>query len=83
MTRTFTGVTDSLPVIRFAGATDEMLARQLDDAFTGIGFCYVSDIGVDAAAVERLFAASRQFHALPRAAKERSRSTASIAATWR
>jgi isopenicillin N synthase-like dioxygenase len=61
---------DALPVIRFAGVSDEVLARQLDAAFTEIGFCYLSDIGVDAALVEGVFGASHRFHALPRQAKE-------------
>ena len=42
-----------LPVIDFAGASDEALARQLDQAFTDIGFCYFKDIGVDPAAGRR------------------------------
>ncbi|MFZ5780070.1 MAG: isopenicillin N synthase family dioxygenase [Pseudomonadota bacterium] len=60
----------SLPVISFAGSSDEALARQLDETFRDIGFCYFSDIGVAPALVEGVFAASRRFHALPRAAKE-------------
>ncbi|MGE0425687.1 MAG: isopenicillin N synthase family dioxygenase [Reyranellaceae bacterium] len=60
----------TLPIIRFAGADDESLARQLDSAFSNIGFCYFSDIGVDPALVEGVFEASRRFHALPRAAKD-------------
>ena len=60
----------SLPVIDFAGASDEALARQLDQAFTDIGFCYFRDIGVDRALVDGVFAASRRFHAQPRAAKD-------------
>ena len=61
---------EALPVIRFAGTREEALAEQLDAAFTGIGFCYFSDIGVDAALVDGVFAASRRFHALSRQAKE-------------
>ena len=60
----------SLPVISFAGTSDEVLARQLDQAFSGIGFCYFSDIGVDPALVQGVFEASRRFHAQPRAAKD-------------
>src|SRR5882724_8780912 len=60
----------SLPIIAFAGRSEEMLARQLDQAFSDIGFCYFSDIGVDPAVVERVFAASRCFHAQARAAKD-------------
>jgi isopenicillin N synthase-like dioxygenase len=58
-----------LPVIDFAGASDELLARQLDTAFIGPGFCYFSNIGVDPALVDAVFAASLRFHALPREAK--------------
>ena len=60
----------TLPVIDFAGASDETLARQLDQAFTDIGFCYFRGIGVDQALVDGVFEASRRFHAQPRAAKD-------------
>jgi isopenicillin N synthase-like dioxygenase len=60
----------ALPVIQFDGASETSLARQFDAAFTGTGFCYVSDIGVDSALVEGVFEASRRFHALPREAKD-------------
>ena len=60
----------TLPVISFAGRDEGALARQLDQAFSDIGFCYFSDIGVDKALVEGVFAASRRFHAQPRAAKD-------------
>ena len=60
----------TLPVISFAGRDEQTLARQLDKAFSDIGFCYFADIGVDRALVDGVFAASRRFHALPRAAKE-------------
>ena len=61
---------DSLPVIDFAGASDETLARQLDQAFTDKGFCYFKGIGVASALVEGVFEASRRFHAQSRAAKD-------------
>jgi isopenicillin N synthase-like dioxygenase len=60
----------SLPIIAFAGRSEQTLARQLDQAFSDIGFCYFSDIGVDPAVVDGVFAASRRFHAQPRAAKD-------------
>ena len=60
----------SLPVIAFAGQSEEALARQLDQAFSDIGFCYFSEIGVDPALVDGVFAASRRFHAQPRAIKD-------------
>src|SRR5260370_6235041 len=59
-----------LPIIDFAGASDETLARQLDSAFSEIGFCYFKGIGVEPAVVNGVFAASQRFHALPRAAQE-------------
>ena len=61
---------DSLPVIDFAGASDEALARQLDQAFTDKGFCYFKGIGMAPALVDGVFEASRRFHAQPRAAKD-------------
>ena len=65
------GMTDqALPVIQFAGASDEGLARQLDATFTATGFCYFSDIGVDPAIVDGVFEASQRFHALPLQAKD-------------
>src|SRR6478609_7782445 len=60
----------TLPVIDFAGTSDETLARQLDQAFTDIGFCYFRGIGVDRALVDGVFEASRRFHAQPRAVKD-------------
>jgi isopenicillin N synthase-like dioxygenase len=59
-----------LPLIDFAGVSDALLARQIDAAFTGIGFCYFRGTGIDPALVAGVFAASRRFHALPRAAKD-------------
>jgi len=61
---------DSLPIIDFAGADDAALARQLDQAFADIGFCYFRGIGVERSVVDGVFEASRRFHAQPRAAKD-------------
>jgi isopenicillin N synthase-like dioxygenase len=63
---------ETLPVIAFDGHSDEVLARQLDQVFRDIGFCYFSDIGVDPTLVEGVFQASRRFHGQPRAAKDAS-----------
>jgi isopenicillin N synthase-like dioxygenase len=41
------------------------IARALDEAFSRIGFCYFSNIGVPPELVEQVFAQSRRFHALP------------------
>ena len=59
-----------LPIIDFTDASEDVLARQLDQAFSQIGFCYFKGIGVDSALVDGVFDASRRFHAQPRAAKE-------------
>lgn len=63
----------SLPVIDMGGLGDKQaevgIARQLDDAFSRIGFCYFSNIGVTPALVEAVFEQSRRFHALPDEAK--------------
>jgi isopenicillin N synthase-like dioxygenase len=61
---------NALPVIDFAGVSDEALAAQLDAAFSNIGFCYFRGIGIDPALVDGVFTASRRFHALPRDAKD-------------
>ncbi len=63
------GDLDQLPIIDFADVNSTTLARQLDAAFTGIGFCYFRDIGVDKTLRDAVFAASRSFHALPHATK--------------
>ena len=65
---------DSLPIVDFATlgtshAADQALARQLDEIFSGIGFCYFRNIGVSQPLVDGLFAASARFHAQPEAAK--------------
>ena len=59
-----------LPVIRFAGAADADIASQLDAAFRNTGFCYFTEIDVAPALVSAAFQASRDFHALPRSAKD-------------
>lgn len=64
------GDVGQLPIIDFDGVDEARLARQLDDAFSGIGFCYFRGIGVSEAARDGVFAASRRFHAMPQAAKQ-------------
>ena len=64
-----------LPVLDLASLADGVepdahLARALDRAFTEVGFCYVTSIGVAPELRDRVFEASRAFHALPRAAKQ-------------
>jgi isopenicillin N synthase-like dioxygenase len=60
----------ALPIIDFSDADPAALARRIDAAFTGTGFCYFRGIGVDADLVRNVFAASRRVHAQPRAAKD-------------
>lgn len=65
---------DHLPVIDMAplfegDAGEAEVGRQLDAAFSTLGFCYFRNIGVDQAVVEGVFEASRRFHALPIAEK--------------
>jgi len=64
---------DALPIIDMAGLGDTTaeaaIARQLDAAFSHIGFCYFSNLGVAPSLVEGVFAQSRRFHALPDEAK--------------
>lgn len=63
----------ALPIIDMAGLGDPAreagLARQLDGAFSRIGFCYFTNIGVSQALVDQVFAQSRRFHAQSDAAK--------------
>ena len=63
--------TRELPIIDMAGlaADPAAIARQLDDVFRHLGFCYFRNIGIDPATVAGLFEASRRFHAQPEAAK--------------
>jgi isopenicillin N synthase-like dioxygenase len=64
---------DTLPVIDMGGlgdpAQDASIARQLDEAFSRIGFCYFTNIGVSQALVDEVFAQSRRFHTQSDAAK--------------
>ena len=71
---------DAIPVIDLAplgaplgdpdcGARDR-LAAAFRDAYENIGFSYVVNHGVDSELIAAVFAASRAFHALPRADKQ-------------
>jgi isopenicillin N synthase-like dioxygenase len=64
----------SLPIIDCAAlgtspAADQALARELDAIYSSIGFCYFRNTGVSQDLVDGLFAASRDFHSQPEAAK--------------
>jgi isopenicillin N synthase-like dioxygenase len=59
-----------LPIIDFEGfredrRVEQEVARQIDDTFRTIGFCYIKNIGVSQELVDRLFEVSRRYHALP------------------
>ena len=60
-------ILEALPVIDMGGLGDETaeigIARQLDDAFSRIGFCYFGNIGVPPDLVAAAFEQSRRFHA--------------------
>jgi isopenicillin N synthase-like dioxygenase len=67
----YAGAASQIPVIDFrpyfaaeTGAL-ERLAAELGDACENIGFFYALGHGVDEAIIDRAFAASRRFHALP------------------
>ena len=59
-----------LPIIDFGGggpgerSRHAALASAMDDAFRGVGFCYFVNTGVPQALMDRVFAASRRFHAM-------------------
>ena len=63
----------NLPIVDMAGlgdpAGEAAIARQLDDAFSRIGFCYFTNIGVSQALVDGVFEQSRRFHAQDAGAK--------------
>jgi isopenicillin N synthase-like dioxygenase len=65
---------DALPVIDMGGlgdpAAEAAIARALDAAFSRIGFCYFTNLGIDPGLVDALLAQSRRFHALPASAKQ-------------
>jgi isopenicillin N synthase-like dioxygenase len=65
--------TRELPIIDFSrlgdGGGEAAIARELDETFSRIGFCYFRNIGVPDPLVRALFDASRRFHALPDAVK--------------
>jgi isopenicillin N synthase-like dioxygenase len=53
------------------GPLNRFVAASLDTAFRSTGFCYVANTGVSNTSIERIFAASKEFHALDRSAKDR------------
>ena len=64
-----------LPIIdlkefRFDTGDADRIARQIDAAFRDIGFCYLVNTGVPQETIDDAFEASRQFHAMPDAAKQ-------------
>jgi len=65
-----------IPVIDVGPALDgdpagmARVAARLDEVYTTLGFGFIANHGIDSGVVEGVFAASRAFHALPRADKE-------------
>lgn len=49
---------------------DEEIERALDEAYSTIGFAYLTHHGVDQALIDGVFDASARFHALPQADKD-------------
>ncbi len=79
MTSTATDITprlaDSLPIIdlgalRLDEAASSRTAAELDRAFRDIGFCYITNTGVDQALIDGVFDASHRFHAQAQSAKD-------------
>ncbi|MCB1744205.1 MAG: isopenicillin N synthase family oxygenase [Gammaproteobacteria bacterium] len=67
-------VANRLPIVDLGGEHASKAARlaaaaALDKAYRELGFCYVSNTGVDPALVAATFEASRRFHAMPDEAK--------------
>jgi len=60
----------SVPVVDLAG-TDRTIAAELDSAYREVGFCSIVNHGVAQSLVDDVFAASRTFHSLDPAEKER------------
>lgn len=63
-----------LPIVDFSGDGSDpsrhaAIAKAIDDAFRTVGFCYFVNTGVPQALMDRLFTASKSFHALPRERK--------------
>lgn len=59
-----------LPIIDFGGSPSDpsretALAQAIDSAFRNVGFGYFTNTGIPQSLMDRLFAASRRFHALP------------------
>lgn len=63
----------AIPVIDLGNSTTaagrDVAARELDQAFSEVGFCYIASTGVEPALVDKAFEASQNFHALDVASK--------------
>ncbi len=68
------GMFNDIPVIDLAPLWDKThaesgrrcVANAIDKAYSQVGFAYLANHGIDQSAIDALFSASRQFHALPR-----------------
>lgn len=69
------GQFDQIPIIDLAPLQDgsmaglSQVAQAIDSAYSQVGFAYLINHGVDQSLIDQLFAASADFHGLPRDAK--------------
>lgn len=62
-------IIDVSPLLAGSEAGLARVAREIDYAYSQVGFAYIVKHGVDPALIEGIFTASEQFHALPREEK--------------
>ena len=67
-------MTITIPCVDLKSATssvsDSGIAKQLDEALSSHGFCYIRGHGISGAQMSRIFEANRTFHQLPQNDKE-------------
>jgi len=65
------GMFDEIPIIDVSPALEgtdaglNQVAKEVDYAYSQVGFAYISNHGIDPSLIESIFEASKQFHALP------------------
>jgi isopenicillin N synthase-like dioxygenase len=62
-------IIDASALVTGDAASHKTLVREFGEAYRTVGFSYIVNHGVDEGLISELFAASRRFHALPRAEK--------------